>query len=97
MVHVSAWIAFLPVGLLLNFKAAAREMKKTIPILPVKFVLLPIVMWLFCYVTMDDPVMIATLVICSACPTAINSVLACALYGLKTDLSHIHISEPTRH
>ena len=25
MVHVSAWIAFLPVGLLLNFKAAARE------------------------------------------------------------------------
>ena len=63
MVHVSAWIAFLPVGLLLNFKAAAREMKKTILILPVKFVLLPIVMWLFCYVTMDDPVMIATLVI----------------------------------
>ena len=31
--------------------------------------------------------MIATLVICSACPTAINSVLACALYGLKTDIA----------
>lgn len=87
MVHISAWIAFLPVGLLLNFKAAAREMKKTLVILPVKFVLLPLVMWVFCSLTMSDPTMIATLVICSACPTAINAVLASALYGLKTDIA----------
>ncbi len=87
MVHVSAWIAFLPVGLLLNFKAAAKEMRKTVIILPMKFIVVPALMWAFCAATVNDPVMLSAIVISSAAPTAINAVLATALYGLKTDIA----------
>ncbi len=87
LVHISAWIAFLPVGLLLNFKAAIKEARKTIVIIPMKFICVPIVVWAAARLTIDDVAMVNALVICSACPTAINSVLACALYGLKTDIA----------
>lgn len=87
MVHISAWIAFLPVGLLLDFRAATRAFRATVPIFPVKFLFLPIVMWVFCHLTMTDETMLKAVVLVSACPTAINAVLACALYGLKTEVA----------
>ena len=87
LVHISAWIAFLPVGLLLDFEAARREMPKTLWLMPLKFILMPLVVWALCAAVVTNPVMAATLIIVSSCPTAINSVLTCALYGLKTNIA----------
>lgn len=95
MVHISAWIAFLPVGLLLDFQAARRMFKKTLLILPVRFVFLPLIMSLFCWLWVDDEVMAASIIIVSACPTAINAVLASALYGLKTEVAIASIMTTT--
>ena len=87
LVHISAWIAFLPVVLLLDFEAARREMPKTLWLMPLKFILMPLVVWALCAAVVTNPVMAATLIIVSSCPTAINSVLTCALYGLKTNIA----------
>lgn len=87
LVHISAWIAFLPVGLLLDFEAARREMPKTLWLMPLKFILMPLVVWALCAAVVTNPVMAATLIIVSSCPTAINSVLTCALYRLKTNIA----------
>ena len=80
-------LAFLPVGLLLDFEAARREMPKTLWLMPLKFILMPLVVWALCAAVVTNPVMAATLIIVSSCPTAINSVLTCALYGLKTNIA----------
>ena len=87
LVHISAWIAFPPGGLLLDFEAARREMPKTLWLMPLKFILMPLVVWALCAAVVTNPVMAATLIIVSSCPTAINSVLTCALYGLKTNIA----------
>ena len=86
LVHISAWIQFLPVGLLLNFAAARRQLNlKVLKLIPLKFIVMPAIIWLFCFFVFSDKTITATLVIQSACPVAINTVFCCALYGLKTD------------
>ena len=87
LIHISAWIAFFPVGLLLDFEAARRDLPKTAWLVPLKFLLMPVFVWAFCAAFVSDPVMTATLIILSACPTAINSVMTCALYELKTNIA----------
>ncbi|MDD7442763.1 MAG: hypothetical protein PUG38_09145, partial [Sutterellaceae bacterium] len=43
LVHISAWIQFLPVGLLLNFGAARRELNLNVmKLLPLKFIVMPL-------------------------------------------------------
>lgn len=86
LVHISAWIQFLPVGLLLNFAAARRQLNlNVLKLIPLKFIVMPAIIWLFCFFVFSDKTITATLVIQSACPVAINTVFCCALYGLKTD------------
>ena len=62
-------------------------MPKTLWLMPLKFILMPLVVWALCAAVVTNPVMAATLIIVSSCPTAINSVLTCALYGLKTNIA----------
>lgn len=87
LVHVSTWIAFLPVGLLFDFDSARRFIVKTLPLIPLKFIVMPLLIWGICSLTVSDPVMSASLIILSSCPTAINSIITCALYGLKTHVA----------
>lgn len=54
-------------------------------LIPLKFIVMPAIIWLFCFFVFSDKTITATLVIQSACPVAINTVFCCALYGLKTD------------
>ncbi|MDL2059821.1 AEC family transporter [Mesosutterella sp. AGMB02718] len=88
LVHVSAWIQLLPVGLMLNITAARRAMNKNVlMILPVKFIVLPAIIWGLSRLLFSDHTITSTLVIQAACPVAINTVFCCAIYGLKTDIA----------
>ena len=74
LVHISAWIQFLPVGLLLNFAAARRQLNlNVLKLIPLKFIVMPAIIWLFCFFVFSDKTITATLVIQSACPVAINT------------------------
>lgn len=84
IVHLSAWINFLPVGLHLDFREALSGWRATAPILPIKFLLLPAAAWIFASLFVADPLLAAVLIVISACPTAINAVICTELYGLKT-------------
>lgn len=86
-IHLSCWINFLPVGLLLNFEAAARFMRKAMLIIPLKFVFVPLLTWAVSSLLFSDPTIIRTMVIVASTPTAINAVLSCALYGLENNLT----------
>lgn len=86
-IHISCWINFLPVGLLLNFEAASKFMRQVTGIIPLKFVFVPAVTWAVSELLVSDPTIIRTMVILAATPTAINAVVSCALYRLETDLT----------
>ena len=87
LIQISTWVQLIPVGLLLNFGEARAAMKKVLVIIPIKFVVVPVFIWLIGLVFISSPEMTASLVIMSSCPTAINAVLTSALYGLKTDIT----------
>ncbi len=86
LVHIAAWVQLFPVGLLLNFSAARRQLSvNVLKIVPVKFLILPAFIWAVCALLFNDSTITATLVIQAMCPVGINTIFCCALYGLKTD------------
>jgi hypothetical protein len=87
LVHISSWINFMPVGLLLNFSAIRKFFRMVLITVPVKFVLTPLFVWVLGLLFIPDPIQRATLVIIAATPTAINSVITSELYGLNTNVA----------
>lgn len=87
LVHISVWIAIIPVGYLIDFEKARQWYKKSLPISVVHFILLPIVTVFLAKMLVSDEVVQGIILIVSTCPSAINSVIATKLYKLNVDLS----------
>ena len=87
LVHLSTWVKLIPVGMLLDIDAIRAVLKRTLIIIPVKFIAVPAFIWLFSRACLASPALTASLVIMSACPTAITAVFTCALYGLRTEIA----------
>lgn len=86
LVHLSAWIQLLPVGLLLNFGSARRALNRNVlKLLPLKFIFMPAIVGGLCLLLFNDHVITSTLFIQAICPVGINTVFCCAIYGLKND------------
>ena len=87
LVHIGAWSAMLPVGFLLSFGAARRNLGRIKSLTFLRFVLMPIVTYLIAKPIVADPILRHTIIILSCCPTAINAVLSTRLYKLNVDLA----------
>lgn len=87
LVHIGAWSAMLPVGFLLSFGAARRNLGRIRSLTFLRFVLMPVVTYLIARALVADPVLRHTIIILSCCPTAINAVLSTRLYKLNVDLA----------
>lgn len=87
LVHIGAWTAMLPVGFLLDFSAARRNLHRVHSLTALRFLLMPIITWLIARPLIADPVLRHTLIILATCPTAINAVLTARLYKLNVDLA----------
>ena len=87
LVHIGAWSAMLPVGFLLSFGAAKRNLPRVKSLTFLRFLLMPIVTYVIVKAIVPDPVLRHTIIILSCCPTAINAVLSSRLYKLNVDLA----------
>ncbi len=87
VIHFSCWVNFLPVGLLIDWSAAKPYMRMVSGIIPIKFILVPGIVWGLCELIFTNPAITTTMVILAATPTAINAVLSTALYELKKDVA----------
>lgn len=87
LIQLSTWVQLIPVGLLLNFREARAALPRVLPIIPIKFVLVPLFIWGLGQLFISSPDITASLVILSSCPTAINAVLTSALFGLRNDVT----------
>ena len=87
LVHIGAWSALFPVGCLVDFSRARPYIKKTADLIPLRFLLTPLIFFGLCRLLFDDPVLIGSVLLIAAAPTAINAVLTARLYKLNVDLT----------
>lgn len=87
LVHISAWIAMLPIGFMIDFHEVRRYFRATLSLDFLRYIVTPVFILTLSYLLIDDPTFSGTLLILSFCPTAINAVLASRIYHLNVDLA----------
>lgn len=87
LIHVSAWMGMMPVGYDLRLGSVGTYALTLWPIFPVKFILLPAILYGLTIPFVKDPAMITCVVLSAGAPTAIFAVAASQLYGLNVDMA----------
>ena len=87
LVHIGAWTALFPVGCLVDFSRALPYIKKTADLIPLRFLLTPLIFFGLCRLLFADSVLSGSVLLIAAAPTAINAVLTARLYKLNVDLT----------
>lgn len=87
LIHFSAWMGMVPVGYDLHLDCVGKYAMKLWPIFPVKFLLLPAVLYGLTILFVSDPAMVTCVVLAAGAPTAIFAVASAQLYGLNVDLA----------
>ena len=87
LVHIGAWTALFPVGCLVDFSRARPYIKKTADLIPLRFLLTPLIFFGLCRLLFADSVLTGSVLLIAAAPTAINAVLTARLYKLNVDLT----------
>lgn len=82
-----AWIALVPVGYKLNFVQASKYYRGILSMLPLKFVLVPAIIYGIARLHFSDPILLGTVLVSAAAPSAINTVVTSTLFQLDVDLS----------
>ena len=85
LIHVSAWIAMLPIGSLINFRRARRFIYLTLDMILLRFLLVPAATFTVARLIINDPIIQNSLVLFAGVPAAINATLTARLYHLNVD------------
>lgn len=84
LVHLSAWMALLPVGQAIQFDQMRDYWKQTADVVGVKFFFTPLIMWVIGRLVGLEGMALNVLLVLSLAPTAINAVITARLFRLNT-------------
>ena len=87
LVHIGAWIGFIPVGALIDFRYTKLYYERIINLIPLRFIIMPLVTLFSASLVIRDAIMINSLLVFSIAPSGINAVLISRLYGLTVNLA----------
>jgi predicted permease len=88
LIHVSAWTALIPAGYSIHFSTMRKYCGCCIKsLVPIKFVVTPLVAILLAYPLFSDPVIFGSILIAASGPTGINAIVLARLYNLDLDLA----------
>lgn len=87
LIHVRAWIAFLPVGYQLDFGEARNYYCKILGMLPLKFLVVPALIYGLARLHFTSQELLGTILLDAAAPVAINAVVTSTLFQLDVDLT----------
>ena len=87
MIPLRPWIVMLPVGYQIDFGNAKLFYKKTLSMIPLRYVLVPAVIYCIARTVFTDPVVLGSILVAAAAPVAINAVITNTLYELNVDLT----------
>ena len=85
LIHVSAWIAMLPIGSLINFRRARHFIYLTLDMILLRFLIVPAATFIVARLIISDPIIQNSLVLFAGVPAAINATLTARLYHLNVD------------
>lgn len=86
-IHIGAWCGILPVGYLLNFKAARIYKYIAFSVVPVRLIIMPILSYFIAKQFTDDTLLISIITLITACPIGINAIVVTQLYKLNTSIA----------
>ena len=86
LIHFSAWTALLPVGYLIDLKAAGKYYHRIADLVALKFIVIPFIFYFLSKALFHDPTLIGTIMVLAMTPTAINAVITARLFKLNVDL-----------
>lgn len=87
VVHLAAWTALIPVGYALDMKAVKLYLHRVIDLIPIKFIINPMVAFSLAFLLISDRQVINTILILSFTPTAINAVITAKIYSLNINIA----------
>ncbi len=87
LVHIAAWTALIPAGYCINFAGMKEYYSRTLDLLPIKFLITPVLGYLVAREFFNDQVLLGTILILASVPTGINAIVTSRLYGLNLHVS----------
>lgn len=87
LVHFGAWTALIPVGYSLDFGKMKEQYRSIVDLLPLKFVVTPLLIYGLARLLLSDPIMVNSLLVLACMPTAVNAVITARIYSLNIHLA----------
>jgi predicted permease len=87
LIHVSAWIALIPVGYSIEFSEMKPYYTSIFDLLPIKFIITPLFAYLIAYMLFNDQIILRSILLLASAPTGINAIVTARLYNLNLPLS----------
>jgi predicted permease len=87
LVHLGAWTALIPIGYVIDTAGMRVYYSKILDLIPIKFILTPVAAYMIARVLITDEIILNTIVILAAMPTAINTVIAVQVHKLNVDIA----------
>lgn len=87
LIHISAWMALVPVGYSIKFSAMKQYYGSISDLVPIKFIVTPLIGYFIARQVFNDHVLLGTLLVLASVPTGINAVVTARLYNLNVHVS----------
>lgn len=87
LIHVIAWMVLIPVGSALDFGEIRRYWRSVVDLLPLKFVITPVLVYALGWAVGLKGMELAVLLVVACSPTAINAVVAAKLHDLNVHVA----------
>ncbi len=87
LVHLGAWTALIPIGYAIDTAGMREYYSGILDLIPIKFILTPVAAYLISSLLITDEIILNTIVILAAMPTAINTVIAVQLHKLNVNIA----------
>jgi predicted permease len=87
LIHISAWTSLIPVGYSINFSAMKPYYTSILGLLPIKFVITPLLAYLIAYFLFNDQIILDSILLLASAPVGINAIVTARLYNLNLPLA----------
>jgi predicted permease len=87
LVHIGAWTALIPIGYAIDAAGMRKHYSELLDLIPIKFILTPAAAYLISSLLIADEIILNTIVILAAMPTAISTVIAVQVHKLNINIA----------
>lgn len=87
LVHLGAWMALIPIGYSIDTAGMREYYSEIMDLIPIKFILTPLAAYMISSLLITDEIILNTIVMLAAMPTAMNTVIAVQLHKLNVNIA----------